>query len=221
MERRWDIHVKDSCVLLHLLKGLNKFLVQDPRCLHRRTELVFLWKFEHEKNKVNMTSFQHFSKNSFSANGTERNGIERNGTKRNATEGTDILKKFEVAKATWLLQQTQVQYKLAHLEKIERTERNGKQWNQNTYLHLLNTNYLFGYGYQRNRIERNGTESNGTKRPTYELITCLGITALIHLYNGTERNIMERKGKQWIQKTYLWTNYLFGYDRSHSSLNVY
>jgi len=176
VERRWDIHVKDSCVLLHLLKGLNKFLVQDPRCLHRRTELVFLWKFEHEKNKVNMTSFQHFSKNRFSANGTERNGIERNGTKRNATEGTDILKKFEVAKATWLLQQTQVQYKLAHLEKIERTERNGKQWNQNTYLHLLNTNYLFGYGYQRNRIERNGTESNdGTE------------------HNGTERKAMDPK----------------------------
>jgi hypothetical protein len=169
---------KDSCVFWHLLKGLNKFLVQDPRCLHRRTELVFLWKFEHEKNKVNMTSFQHFSKNSFSANGTERNGIERNGTKRNATEGTDILKKFEVAKATWLLQQTQVQYKLAHLEKIvNRTERNRKQLNQNTYLHLLNTNYLFGYGYQRNRIERNGTESNGTKRPTSNiyLSSCLSV----------------------------------------------
>ena len=45
-----------------------------------------------------MTSFQHFSKTGSVQ--TERNGIERNGTKRNATEGTDILKKFEVAKAT-------------------------------------------------------------------------------------------------------------------------
>ena len=189
MERRWDIHEKDSCVFWHLLKGLNKFLVQDPRCLHRRTELVFLWKFEHEKNKVNMTSFQHFSKNSFSANGTERNGIERNGTKRNATEGTDILKKFEVAKATWLLQQTQVQYKLAHLEKS-------------------------GYDCKRNGTEQKAMEPK-------HLLTSTEYKLLVWVRLSTEPNRTERNGEQWNQKTYLQTNYLFGYDRSPSSLNVY
>jgi len=29
--------------------------------------------------------------------------------------------------------------------------------------------------------EWNGTESNGTKRISYKQITCLGITALVHL----------------------------------------
>ena len=54
-------------------------------------------------------------------------------------------------------------------------------------------------GTGRNKIERSGTESNGTKRLTYKQITRLGKTALIHLLmviNGTERNKIERSGTE-------------------------
>jgi hypothetical protein len=43
--------------------------------------------------------------------------------------------------------------------------------------------------------ERNGTESNGTKRLGYKQITCLGIS-FISKWNRTDLNRTERNGKQ-------------------------
>ncbi len=80
---------------------------------------------------------------------------------------------------------------------IKGTERNGKQWNQKTDYKLLV--WVSPLSFISNWLlkERNGTESNGTKRLSYKQLTCLSISFiskwLLKERNGSEWNGTERK----------------------------
>ena len=80
---------------------------------------------------------------------------------------------------------------------VKGTERSGKQWNQKTDYKFLVWVSPLSFISKWLLKERNGTESNGTKRLGYKQITCLGISFiskwLLTEQNGSELNGTERK----------------------------
>jgi len=111
------------------------------------------------------------------------------------------------------------------------TERNRTEWNKKECNRRdRHTEKVWGgKGYMTSSTNTGSVQTgssgedwtNGTERKAMEpkhLLTSTEYKLLVWVRLSTEPNRTERNGEQWNQKTYIWTNYLFGYDRSHSSL---